>query len=231
MTHRILVVEDDVNTARLVKLYLQRDGHTVIVAQDGAKALEVAREKRPDLIVLDLMLPLVDGIDVCRTLRQESDVPIIMLTARTTDTDKLTGLDIGADDYVTKPFSPSELAARVRAVLRRLPGERGPEVLHRGDLTLDFRKREGFRNGEPLGLTRAEFRLLGVLALQPGRVFSRERLIDRALGDDFDGYERTIDAHIRNLRRKLEPDPAHPRFIKTVYGAGYVFSEVDGEES
>lgn len=231
MAHRVLVVDDDANTSRLVKLYLQKDGYSVMVAADGKEALEIARERKPDLIVLDLMLPHVDGLEVCRQLRQESDVPIIMLTARTTDADKLAGLDIGADDYVTKPFSPGELAARVRAVLRRLPGERGPDELHRGDLVLDFRKREGFRNGEPLGLTRAEFRLLGVLALQPGRVFSRDQLIEKALGEDFDGYERTIDAHIRNLRRKLEPNPAHPYYVKTVYGAGYVFAEVTGEES
>jgi DNA-binding response OmpR family regulator len=214
-----------------VKLYLQKDGYSVMVAADGREALEIARDKKPDLIVLDLMMPHVDGLEVCRRLRQESDVPIIMLTARTTDADKLTGLDMGADDYVTKPFSPGELAARVRAVLRRLPGERGPDELRRGDLLLDFRKREAFRHGLPLGLTRAEFRLLGVLATQPGRVFSRDQLIEKALGDDFDGYERTIDAHIRNLRRKLEPDPAHPHYVKTVYGAGYSFTEVTGEES
>ena len=231
MTQRILVVDDDANTSRLVKLYLQKDGYGVMVAADGREALEVARDKRPDLIVLDLMLPHIDGLQVCKQLRQESDVPIIMLTARTTDTDKLTGLDIGADDYVTKPFSPGELVARVRAVLRRLPGERGPDELRRGDLLLDFRKREAFRSGNPLALTRAEFRLLGVLAMQPGRVFSRDQLIEKALGEDFDGYERTIDAHIRNLRRKVEPDPAHPQYVKTVYGAGYVFAEVSGEES
>jgi two-component system, OmpR family, alkaline phosphatase synthesis response regulator PhoP len=231
MAHKILVVDDDVNTSRLVKLYLQKDGYSVMVAADGREALDVAREKKPDLIVLDLMLPHVDGLEVCRRLRQESDVPIIMLTARTTDSDKLTGLDIGADDYVTKPFSPGELVARVRAVLRRLPGERGPDELRRGDLLLDYRKREAFHNGVPLGLTRAEFRLLGVLAMQPGRVFSRDQLIEKALGEDFDGYERTIDAHIRNLRRKLEPDPAHPHYVKTVYGAGYTFTEVTGEES
>ncbi len=231
MAHRILVVDDDANTARLVKLYLQKDGHMVMMAPDGRQALEMAREKKPDLIVLDLMLPHVDGLEVCRRLRQESDVPIIMLTARTTDADKLTGLDIGADDYVTKPFSPGELAARVRAVLRRLPGERGPDELQRGNLVLDFRRREAIRDGQPLGLTRAEFRLLGVLAMQPGRVFSRDQLIEKALGEDFDGYERTIDAHIRNLRRKLEPDPAHPQYVKTVYGAGYVFAEVTGEGS
>ena len=226
MAHKILVVDDDPNTAHLVKLYLERDGHTVFVASDGAEALEMAREKRPDLIVLDLMLPRVDGLEVCRTLRQESEVAIIMLTARTTDGNKMEGLDVGADDYVTKPFSPGELSARVRAVLRRLPGERGPAELRRGDLVLDFLRKEASLAGRPLGLTRAEFKLLSVLAMQPGRVFDREQLIEKALGHNFEGYERTIDAHVRNLRRKLEPDPSHPRYVKTMYGAGYSFAEV-----
>jgi len=225
MGHKILVVDDDPNTSRLVRLYLQKEGHTVLEAHDGEEGLSVAREKRPDLIVLDIMMPRMDGIEVCRTLRQESDVAVIMLTARTTDDDKLKGLDIGADDYVTKPFSPGELAARVRAVLRRLPGERGPDQLLRGDLMLDFRRRDAFRSETSLGLTRAEFKLLGTLALQPGRVFSRGQLIEKALGMDFEGYERTVDAHIRNLRRKIEDDPGHPRYVKTVYGAGYVFAE------
>lgn len=229
MAHRILVVDDDSNTSRLVKLYLQKDGHSVIVASDGREALEMARDRKPDLIVLDLMLPSVDGLEVCRSLRQESGVPIIMLTARTTDEDKLAGLNIGADDYVTKPFSPGELAARVRAILRRLPGERGPDKLRRGDILLDFRKRAGYRGDVSLELTRAEFRLLGVLAMEPGRVFSRDQLIEKALGEDFDGYERTIDAHIRNLRRKLEPDPANPHYVKTVYGSGYTFVEATNE--
>lgn len=225
MGHKILVVDDDPNTSRLVRLYLQKEGHTVLEAHDGEEGLSIAREKRPDLVVLDIMMPRMDGIEVCRTLRQESDIAIIMLTARTTDEDKLKGLDIGADDYVTKPFSPGELAARVRAVLRRLPGERGPDQLLRGDLMLDFRRRDAFRADTSLGLTRAEFKLLGTLALQPGRVFSRDQLIDKALGLDFEGYERTVDAHIRNLRRKIEDDPGHPRYVKTVYGAGYVFAE------
>ncbi|MFW6056705.1 MAG: response regulator transcription factor [Chloroflexota bacterium] len=225
MPHRILVVDDDPNTTRLVKLYLQRDGHTVTTAADGVEALNAAREKHPDLIVLDIMMPKMDGIEVCRVLRQESDIPIIMLTARTTDEDKLKGLDTGADDYVTKPFSPGELAARVRAVLRRLPGERGPNELRRGDLVIDFRRHDAYRDGTAVGLTTAEFKLLGVLALQPGRVFSREQLIEKALGHDFEGYERTVDAHVRNLRRKLELDPTHPTYVKTVYGAGYTFAE------
>ena len=225
MPHRILVVDDDPNTTRLVKLYLQRDGHTVTTAADGVEALNAAREKHPDLIVLDIMMPKMDGIEVCKVLRQESDTPIIMLTARTTDEDKLKGLDTGADDYVTKPFSPGELAARVRAVLRRLPGERGPNELRRADLLIDFRRHDAYRDGTAMGLTTAEFKLLGVMALQPGRVFSREQLIEKALGHDFEGYERTIDAHVRNLRRKLERDPTHPTYVKTVYGAGYTFTE------
>ncbi len=222
---RVLVVDDDAKTVELVKLYLSRDGYRVFTASDGNEALRLAREGHPDLIVLDLMLPGVDGLEVCRTLRSESDVPIIMLTARTTDQDKLTGLDLGADDYVTKPFSPRELAARVRAILRRLPGERHPDEIKRGELTVNFIKREVSLAGKPLNLTTVEFKLLGVLAREPGRVFSRAELIDKALGYDFAGFDRTIDVHILNLRRKLEPDPKDPRYIMTVYGAGYKLSE------
>ena len=226
---RILVVDDDVKTVELVKLYLNRDGYRILTAYDGIEALRLAREKHPDLIVLDLMLPGIDGFQVCRTLRDESDVPIIMLTARTTDQDKLAGLDLGADDYVTKPFSPRELAARIRAVLRRLPGERGPAEFIRDDLTIDFVKHKASLAGRSLNLTESEFKLLGVLALEPGRVFSRAQLIERALGYDFEGFDRTIDVHIRNLRRKLEPDTNQPRYIKTVYAAGYTFAEVESE--
>ena len=226
---RVLVVDDDVKTVELVKLYLERDGYRVLTAYDGVEALRLAREGHPDLIVLDLMLPGIDGLQVCRTLRQESDVPIIMLTAKTTDQDKLTGLGLGADDYVTKPFSPRELAARVRAVLRRLPGERGPDRIQHGELTVDFTKYEAFLAGRPLNLTTVEFKLLGVLAREPGRVFSRAQLIEKARGYDFEGFDRTIDVHILNLRRKLEADPSHPRYIKTVYGAGYKLSEVSND--
>lgn len=222
---RVLVVDDDVKTVELVKLYLNRDGHKVLVAYDGIEALRLARESHPDLIVLDLMLPGIDGLEICRTLRNESDVPIIMLTARTTDEDKLTGLGLGADDYVTKPFSPRELAARVRAVLRRLPGERGPAEIERGELTVNFVKHKAFLAGRPLNLSPTEFKLLGVLAREPGRVFSRAQLIEEALGYDFVGFDRTVDVHILNLRRKLEPDPNHPEYIKTVYGVGYNFLE------
>jgi DNA-binding response OmpR family regulator len=222
---KVLVVDDDVKTVELVKLYLNRDGYRVITAYNGIDALQIARESHPDLIVLDLMLPGMSGLDICRTLRAESEVPIIMLTALTTDDDRLTGLDLGADDYVTKPFSPRELAARVRAVLRRLPGERGPEKIEHGALTVNFLKHEAFLNGKPLNLTPIEFKVLGALVKEPGRVFSRAQIIEKALGHDFDSFDRTIDVHILKLRRKLEPDPHHPSYIKTIYGAGYKLLE------
>jgi len=227
---RILVVDDDAKTVELVKLYLKRDGYRVLTADDGIEALRLARESHPDLIVLDLMLPGIDGLEVCRVLRQESDVPIIMLTAKTTDRDKLIGLGLGADDYVTKPFSPRELAARVRVVLRRLPGERLPESIEHGELSLDFLRHEASLASKPLDLTPIEFKLLGVLAKEPGRVFSRAQIIEKAFGYDFDGFDRTIDVHILKLRRKIEPDPHHPRYIKTVYGAGYKLLEVTGDK-
>ena len=220
---KVMVVDDDVKTVELVKLYLDRDGYQVLTAYNGLEALRLARESYPDLIVLDLMLPDIDGLEICRTLRRESDVPIIMVTARTTDQDKLTGLDLGADDYVTKPFSPKELLARVRAVLRRLPGERGPEEIRTGRLSMNFDTHEARFDGRPLNLTSVEFKLLGILAKEPGRVFSRASLIEEALGYDFEGFDRTIDVHILNLRRKLESDPSHPDYIKTVYGVGYKF--------
>jgi two-component system alkaline phosphatase synthesis response regulator PhoP len=226
---KVLVVDDDAKTVELVKLYLNRDGYRVLTAYNGNDALQMARESQPDLIVLDLMLPGISGLDVCRTLRKESEVPIIMLTALTTDDDRLTGLDLGADDYVTKPFSPRELAARVRAVLRRLPGERGPDKIEHGALSVNFLKHEAFLEGKPLGLTPVEFKVLGALVKEPGRVFSRAQIIEKALGHDFDGFDRTIDVHILKLRRKLEPDPRHPRFIKTIYGAGYKLLEHEGD--
>jgi len=226
---KVLVVDDDAKTVDLVKLYLNRDGYRVFTASDGNEALRLARENHPDLIVLDLMLPGISGLEVCRILREKSDVPIIMLTALTTDEDRLKGLDLGADDYVTKPFSPRELAARVRAVLRRLPGERGPEKIEHGALAVDFLKHEAFLDGKPLNLTPIEFKLLGALVKEPGRVFSRAQIIDKALGQDFNGFDRTIDVHILKLRRKLEPDPHHPRYLKTVYGAGYKLLENTGD--
>ena len=210
----------------LVKLYLNRDGYKVLTAYNGTDALRLARERHPDLIVLDLMLPGIDGLNVCRTLRNESDVPIIMLTAKTTEEDRLTGLDLGADDYVTKPFSPRELAARIRAVLRRLPGEtiqRGPVEVRHGKLAVNFPKHEASLDSRVIDLSPIEFKLLGALVREPERVFSRAELIEKALGYDFEGFDRTIDVHIFNLRRKLEPDPNHPIYIKTAYGIGYKF--------
>jgi two-component system alkaline phosphatase synthesis response regulator PhoP len=222
---RVLVVDDDVKTVELVKIYLNRDGYRGLTAYNGNDALHIARQNHPDLIVLDLMLPGMNGLDVCRTLREESDVPIIMLTAMTTDDDRLTGLNLGADDYVTKPFSPRELAARVRAVLRRLPGERGPDKIEHGSLLINFLKHEAYLDGKPLNLTPIEFKILGVLIKEPGRVFSRAQIIEKAFGHDFDSFDRTIDVHILKLRRKLEPDPRRPSYIKTIYGAGYKLLE------
>lgn len=224
---RVLVVDDDAKTVELVKLYLNRDGYKVLTAYNGTDALRLAREVHPDLIVLDLMLPGIDGLHVCRTIRNESDVPIIMLTAKTTEQDKLTGLDLGADDYVTKPFSPRELAARIRAVLRRLPGQtiqRGPEEIRHCNLTVNFPRHEVSLAGRVIKLSPAEFKLLAAFIKEPERVFSRAELIEKALGYDFEGFDRTIDVHIFNLRRKLEPDPNQPIYIKTAYGIGYKFT-------
>ncbi|MGA9347537.1 MAG: response regulator transcription factor [Anaerolineae bacterium] len=225
---KILVVDDDKKTAELVKLYLEKDGYRVLAAYDGWQALELARQKRPDLLVLDLMLPGVDGLDVCRILRGEGNkVPIIMLTAKTTEADKLIGLDLGADDYVTKPFSPRELLARVRAVLRRVGEEEyeGPSEVRFGDLLVDFVGHEVRLRGQLVQLTPTEFKLLEVLIRKPGRAFSRLELLDQAFGYDFEGFERTIDVHVMNLRRKIEPDHKNPAYIKTVYGVGYKFAE------
>lgn len=226
---KILVVDDDAKIVELVKLYLTRDGYGVITASDGNEALRLARETRPDLIVLDIMLPGINGLEICRALRNESSVPIILLTAKTTEADRITGLDLGADDYVTKPFSPKELTARVRAVFRRSPDEAlqmGLEEIRFGNLTINFRRHEAFLSTKALDLTPVEFKLLGVLAREPNRVFSRAQLIEKVLGFDFDGFDRTIDVHILNLRRKLEPDASHPQYIKTVYGSGYKFTGV-----
>ena len=228
MATRILVVDDDRKIVDLVKAYLEKDGYRVLTAYDGLQALDLARQKRPDLIVLDLMLPELDGLDVCRILRGEGNkVPIIMLTAKTTEADKLIGLDLGADDYVTKPFSPRELLARVRAVLRRVGEEKakGPSEVRFHDLLVDFVGHEVRVRGEPIHLTPTEFKLLEVLIKEPGRAFSRLELLDRVFGYDFEGFERTVDVHVKNLRKKIEPDPKNPTYIKTVYGVGYKFAE------
>lgn len=224
MSRSILVVDDDKKIVQLVSLYLRREGYRILPAFDGQEALELARSQQPDLIVLDLFLPELDGADVCRLLRAESRVPIIMLTARATDDDKLLGLDLGADDYLTKPFNPRELAARVRAVLRRtLPDENANGELRFGDLSISLVRRDVVARGQPINLTPTEFRLLETLAREPGRAFSRSELLDRAFGFDYDGIERTVDVHIMNLRRKIEPQPGSPRYIMTVPGFGYRF--------
>ena len=226
MPSTILIVEDDPNTVELVRLYLHRDGHKVLAATDGLEGLRLAREAKPDLVVLDLMLPGLDGMEICRTLRQESSVPIVMLTARVEEEDRLAGLDLGADDYVTKPFSPRELAARVRAVLRRAARdavEQGPSELAYGDISVNVRWRTVHVGTTRLHLTPTEFRLLVMFMRGPDRTFSREQIIDQAFGYDFDGFDRTVDAHVSNLRRKLESNPDKPRYIHTLYGAGYRF--------
>jgi DNA-binding response OmpR family regulator len=224
MKRKILVVDDDRKTVDLIRLYLEREQHQVLIAYDGREALEIARQRAPSLIILDWMLPKVDGLDVCRVLRAESNVPIIMLTARSTEEDKLLGLDLGADDYVTKPFSPRELVARVRVVLRRSVQEDEPALpLEIGDLTIDFAAHEVWRDREMLHLTPREFKLLEVLVKEAGRAFSRAELVDRVFGLGYEGFERTIDVHLMNLRKKIEADPNRPIYLLTVYGVGYKF--------
>jgi DNA-binding response OmpR family regulator len=223
---RILVVDDEPKIVQLVRDYLERAGFAVSTARDGNEALMRARQERPDLIVLDLGLPQLDGLEVTRRLRRDSGVPIIMLTARHEETDKVVGLELGADDYVTKPFSPRELAARVRAVLRRQSRDAEGDVLHAGDLTLDIPRLRTEVSGRQVSLTATEFQLLAALARQPGRVFTRAQLLDAIHGVAFDSYERAIDAHVKNIRRKVEPDPRTPRYLLTVYGVGYRLADV-----
>ena len=222
----ILVVEDEPKITELLKLYLERDGYQVTIAPNGRSALEAFSRRTPDLVLLDINLPEVDGLEVCRQIRRESAVPIIMLTARDEEADKLIGLELGADDYVTKPFSPREVVARVRAVLRRTtPVQTAEEVLRAEDLALDPARHEARRGGKPLDLTPTEFKLLETLMRNPGRVYSRLQLLDMVQGEAFEGYERTIDAHVKNLRQKIEPDPQRPARVLTVYGVGYKFAE------
>ena len=226
MNETILVIDDEPRIVKQARDYLEKGGFRVISAGDGKTALAMARHERPDLIVLDLNLPGMDGLDVCRALRRESDVPIIMLTARVEETDRLIGLELGADDYITKPFSPRELVARVRAVLRRVQGGiRQPGLIRSGDLEIDLNGHRVTRGGEPIPLTRTEFNLLTVLAQHPGQTFSRAQLLDRLHGVAYDGFDRSIDAHVKNLRRKLETDPVNPRYVLTVYGVGYKFTD------
>jgi two-component system alkaline phosphatase synthesis response regulator PhoP len=231
----ILVVDDEQRIVHLVRDYLQAAGFRVLTAYDGQTALAQFRHEHPDLVVLDLNMPgdsgrTLDGLDVTRAIRRESQTPIIMLTARVEETDRIVGLELGADDYVTKPFSPRELVARVRAVLRRTSQvETASLPIHAGPLVIDPDKRLVYSKDQVLSLTSTEFDLLLVLARNPGRVFSRMELLDRVQGVAYEGYERTVDVHIKNLRKKIEPDPRQPRYVLTVYGAGYRFVEdLDG---
>jgi two-component system, OmpR family, alkaline phosphatase synthesis response regulator PhoP len=224
MNETILVVEDEPKSVRLVRDYLEQANFRVVTALDGVSAMAMARDERPDLVVLDLNLPGMDGLDVCRALRRESNVPIIMLTARVEETDRLIGLELGADDYITKPFSPRELVLRVKAVLRRVDGsEFQSNLLRVADLEIDMDGHEVKRDGEIIHLSRTEFNLLATLARHPGQVFSRAQLLDHLHGIAYEGYDRSIDAHIKNLRRKIEPNTAEPQYILTVYGIGYKF--------
>jgi two-component system alkaline phosphatase synthesis response regulator PhoP len=222
----ILVVDDEPKIVRLARDYLEHAGFKVLVAYDGKSALAAARSEKPDLIVLDLRLPQMDGLDVTRALRKESNVPIIMLTARAEESDKLVGLELGADDYITKPFSPKELVARVRTVLRRVQNvSTGREIVRAADLVLDVPRMAATLRGQEVKLTPTEFQLLVVLAGQPGRVFSRAQLLEAVQGFAIESYERAIDAHIKNIRRKIEPNPHEPRYILMVYGVGYKFAD------
>ena len=222
----ILVVDDEPRIAEIARDYLERAGFKVTTAGSGADALAFTRSRRPDLIVLDLGLPHVDGLDVTRTLRRQSSVPIIMLTARVDESDKLIGLELGADDYVTKPFSPKELVARVRAVFRRIDAapERG-DIIRAGEVTLDKRRMQASVGAQSIDLTSTEFELLATLASQPGRVFTRAQLLDAIRGVEVESFDRAIDAHVKNVRRKLEPDPRNPRYVLTVHGVGYKFAD------
>jgi DNA-binding response OmpR family regulator len=223
----ILVVEDEMKIAALVRDYLTDAGFDVLVAGDGGAAISATRGNHPDLIVLDLGLPGRDGLDVTRELRRTSQVPIIMLTARGEEADRVVGLELGADDYDVKPFSPKELVARVRAVLRRTAAARsgGPEVLRVAGVEVDVPRMRVTVDGQPADLTPTEFQLLSTLVREPGRVFTRSQLLDAVHGVAFESYERAIDAHVKNIRKKIEPTPARPRFVLTVHGVGYRFAD------
>jgi DNA-binding response OmpR family regulator len=222
----VLVVEDELEIARVVRDYLRNAGFEVIVVGDGGSAVASVRSAKPDLLVLDLGLPGRDGLDVAREIRRWSDTPIVMLTARGDETDRVVGLEIGADDYVVKPFSPKELVARVRAVLRRTrTAARGDEIVRAGDVEIDTAKMRVSVGGTQVDLTPTEFQLLATLAREPGRVFTRSQLLDAVHGVAIESYERAIDAHVKNIRRKIEPTPGSPRYVVTVHGVGYRFAD------
>ena len=222
----VLVVEDEIEIARVVRDYLDRAGFEVILVGDGGSAVASARSAKPDLLVLDLGLPGRDGLDVAREIRRWSNTPIVMLTARGDESDRIVGLELGADDYVVKPFSPKELVARVRAVLRRTrTASRGDEILRAADVEIDTAKMRVTVGGSPAELTPTEFELLAALVREPGRVFTRAQLLDAVHGVAIESYERAIDAHVKNIRRKIEPTPGAPRYLLTVHGVGYRFAD------
>jgi two-component system alkaline phosphatase synthesis response regulator PhoP len=224
----ILIVEDEAELVRVLRSYLEEAGFNVLTAYRGDSGLSTWEHKRPDLVILDLNLPGMDGLDVARQIRRKNDTPIIMLTARVEETDQLIGLELGADDYITKPFSPRLVVARVRALLRRTSSAPTKssriEII---DLEIDLDAHSIIQSGEPVELTPPEFNLLATMAAQPGRAYSRMQLLEMTVGNAFEGYERTIDAHIKNLRAKIEPDPKNPRYIETVFGVGYRFTRPD----
>ena len=222
----ILIIEDENELVRVLRSYLERANYRVISADQGDNGLAIWAQKEPDLVILDLNLPGMDGLDVAREIRRKADTPIIMVTARVEETDRLIGLELGADDYITKPYSPREVVARVRAVLRRAgTTQNNRNVLHAGSLEIDLVAHAVSRDEEPIDLTPTEFKLLEILASQPGRVFSRLQLLEASQGAAYEGYERTIDAHIKNLRAKIEPEAKDPIYIETVFGVGYRFSK------
>jgi len=227
----ILIVEDDRNTASLVETYLQREGFATLVEHDGECGLQTARQQKPNLVILDLMLPGLDGLEICRRLRSESDVPILLLTAREEEIDRVLGFSLGADDYVVKPFSPRELVERVKAILRRVRSlpDNSSAILQQGSLLLDPEKHKVSRGGEPINLTSSEYKLLRTLMTAPGRVFSRSELLRHFYAHEEAVIDRVIDVHVNKLRQKIEPDPSQPMFIETVRGFGYRFAEKAGE--
>lgn len=224
MMNTVLIIEDEVELVNVLRSYLEQAGFSVLSAYRGDTGLSMWEHKRPDLVILDLNLPGMDGLDVAREIRHKSNTPLIMLTARVEETDQLIGLELGADDYITKPFSPRVVVARVRSLLRRASDTlKTPQVLRVSDLEIDLDGHTIMRANQELDLTPTEFNLLGILAAQPGRAFTRLQLLEATQGVSYEGYERTIDAHIKNLRAKLEPEPKNPRYIETVFGVGYRF--------
>jgi two-component system alkaline phosphatase synthesis response regulator PhoP len=230
MPHQsVFIVDDDVKITKLLKSYFDKEGFVTYLAHEGSNAVQAIRDKSPDIVILDLMLPGLDGWEICRRLRKESDVPIVMLTARDEETDRVIGLEMGADDYVAKPFSPREVVARAKAILRRTQKAAAKaEPIRAGELFIDIERHTVKKGNTPIELTPTEFKILELLAANAGRVFSRLQIVERVQGYAFDGYDRTVDVHMKNLRRKVEDDPKEPRYILTVYGIGYRFAG-DGE--